>query len=114
MFSTNERPSRAAINMSNKSLASSGIHRLRRTQDRTPHNVVWVLFYGATLDKIHAPSEHVLQLLFHRHQICEGPRVVRFERDEHIHIAVRPEIVAQHRTEEGQLDDLPFAAERRD
>ncbi len=33
------------------------------------------------------------------------------ERDRHVDVAVGPEVVAEHRAEEGELGDLPLPAE---
>jgi hypothetical protein len=37
---------------------------------------------------------------------------IRRERDKHVDVAVRREVVAQYRTEQRQFGDLPFFAER--
>jgi hypothetical protein len=38
----------------------------------------------------------------------------RLESDQHVHVAVRAKIVAQHGTEQGELGDPPPVAELRD
>ena len=63
------------------------------------------------LDQVHLAPEEPPQVFLHRHQVEQAPRCARREGHENVEVAVRPEIVAQHRPEEGELRDLPAPAE---
>src|SRR5690349_960459 len=63
--------------------------------------------------QVDAASENPRELILHGEE-GETRRAPREELDEHVDIAVRPEIVAQDRSEERELPDAVTAAESSD
>lgn len=61
--------------------------------------------------EVHGPAEPPLQLLFHVPQVEEAPGGTRLELDQHVDVARRGEVVAEHGTEEPEPADHPPLAE---
>src|SRR5258708_2643247 len=83
----------------------------RRAEDRGFEDAIPASLDAGTLAQIDRPSEYLSQLLLHMDQAEQRPRSALFERHNHIHIALRPEVVAHDAAEKRKLCDLPLAAE---
>ena len=68
-------------------------------------------FDGGASDQIHVPFEYPAQLILHSYDVEEGVPRARIETDQHVDIAVGTEVVPHHRSEQGQLRNLPTFAE---
>src|SRR3990172_5101107 len=90
------------------------MHDLRRLEDRPAARGVAAPLDPPAAHHVHRPSQDPLQFVLHVDVVKEAPRRVRCERHQHVDIAVGTEILAQHGAEEGELGDLPAAAEVRD
>lgn len=66
------------------------------------------------LNQVHPPPEQTPKFPLHLFEVVEAVLRIWREYNEHIDIAVRPEVLAQNRPEERELRDLPAAAELRD
>src|SRR5579884_2237672 len=106
--------SRAESSMSKRRDASRQIDRLDVGQDVLLQERISALLNTTTADEVNLPARDRLQLLGHLRITTPRPVHTWLMCEEHVDVAVRPEIVAQHGAEQGQLGDLPFAAERRD
>jgi hypothetical protein len=84
------------------SRSSSGKDDLSVAQDRvTPKRVA----QARLLDEMDLTPEDLPEVLLHGHQVEQAPRRVSGEGHQDIEVAVGPEVVAQHRSEQGQLRD---------
>src|SRR5215213_791183 len=106
--------SRAAISISSNRASSPCIDDLCRLEDVLSPDVVPALLNSPAAYKIDLPPKDSLQLFGHVRVSTPGPMHTGLEREEHVDITVRPEVVAQHRAEQRQLLDAPLPAERRD
>ena len=62
-------------------------------------------------DEVHAAAEERGELVAHRREVPETPRGVVGKGDQDVDVALRTEVIPEHRSEERQLPDLPLAAE---
>jgi hypothetical protein len=65
---------------------------------------------GLFLDQIHLSSEDPCQFLLSAHDIEETPFCVILEYHQHIHIAVRMEVIPERRAKDSQFLDPPSPA----
>jgi len=74
-------------------------------------DVVLAAFDRLTFDQIDWTIQQILELVLHLYQIkqCDSRRVLEF--NEHVHVAIGPEIVAGRRAENRQSLDLATSAE---
>ena len=84
-----------------------------RAEDGLPANVVLAALDALTAHKINLPPEKRLQLTLHGHMIKQTPIRVKREGHQHVQIAVRPKVLAQDLTEQGELRRLPTTTELR-
>src|SRR5438477_7376091 len=105
---------RAASNMSQSKAASALLGCIQdspSSEDFVPAK--WVpqpfLFHN-----VYVVPKHVNQFLPKIHEVPKAPPALGTKLHQHIHIAVGPEILTQHRAKQRKLNDLPFAAEFRD
>src|SRR5258706_13709227 len=82
------------------------IHFLRLCQDLVAE-VLAQLLRGSEVD---APAEDLCQFLRDVEE-REARGLARLELDQNVHVAVRPEVVAQDRAEEGEPTDVMAPAE---
>jgi len=86
----------------------------RRLEDRSTADPIFASLHRPFADQVDGSTEQRAEFLLHLDQIEQRPASVRGEGNEEVDVALRPEIVAQDRTEERQLGDPPTAAERLD
>jgi len=63
--------------------------------------------------EVDLPTQDAAQLELHRGELQEARASARLELDEHVHVAVGPEPVSQHRSEQGQPTNAMLLAESR-
>src|SRR5438046_2139182 len=99
----------AAFSMSHRwTLSRSGsIYDLLIRQDRPPPVGI---AQGLLFDQVDLTAEDGFQLGPHPGEVPESPGRARFEGEEDVHIAVRPEIGSQDGAEEGEFRDSPTPA----
>ena len=66
---------------------------------------------GLFLDQVYLPAKYALQLFNHVYPIEQAPPRTSVEAHHHINVAIRPEIVSESGTEQGELGDFSAAAE---
>ena len=76
-----------------------------------PAQVVRTALDASPGDEIHLVSEYFLQLRFHVVQLEQAVSGALRKADQHVDVTARAEVVAQHRSEKRELDNLPAAAE---
>src|SRR5947209_3398150 len=102
---------RADTRMSWRNPLLCNVKHHRRAQDRRLADWIQTSFDGASCQQIDRPTEQRPQFVSHIRKVEQrSPRIGR-EGDENIHIALRPEVIAHHAAEKGELRHLPPAAE---
>src|SRR3990170_5120363 len=111
MLRVNSMTRRAALAMSSSAALSRGIDHLSSALDLPPADPVLAPVDGSPAHQVDLPAEERYQFLFHLDVIEQAPVGGRSEGHEHVHIAVRPEVVPQDRPEQRQFRNLPALAE---
>ena len=57
--------------------------------------------YCFLLDEVYVPSENLFQLLLGLHVVEEIPSHIILKYYQHIHVAVRPEVITERRAKDG-------------
>src|SRR5205085_7850285 len=102
---------RAASKMSLRNARSLELKRHRTRQDRSSAVRVPASFDRFRLAQINRPAENLGKLVFHIHDVEERPARIVGEPNHHIHIALRPEVVAYDAAKESERRYLPFLTE---
>src|SRR5215216_1204136 len=92
------------------SLSGRGIQLPSRGEDRVPEHFT----ERALRDKIDAPADHCLEFLFQLTKADESDPRIWLEFDQQIDVAVRGEIIPQHRAEHGKFTNRVAPADLSD
>src|SRR4051812_7677791 len=111
MPSTYSRPFIAARSMSRRYSSSRDMHNLRRCQNIFSSARVAADFQTLPAHQINAAAKNPRQFLTHPRPIDQTSLHSPPQSHEHVQNTVRPEVLAQHRTKQGEFADPPSAAE---
>src|SRR5436305_12946863 len=100
--------------MSRRYASSRHIDRHQIAQDVLAPDVILALFHGLPFHQVDLSPEDRLELLLHADHVEETPPRPGSERDQHVDVTVRSEILSQDRSEQAQLHDLPAPADALD
>src|SRR6058998_684937 len=98
---------RAASSMSASVARSRDIVGNGRAEDRAASIRIPASLDRRALHEVHLAPDDRLELVLGIDEIEQAPMGLRRERDEHVHVAVRAEVVAQHGAEQLESDDPP-------
>jgi hypothetical protein len=80
-------------------------------QDMLATDVVFAALDEALFDEIDRAAEYGLEFFLHANEVVESPGGIGCKGDQDIDVTVGSEIVAQNRTEKGELGNFPTEAE---
>src|ERR1700728_4383043 len=82
-----------------------------RVENRSSSILVWTFLNGMPGEQIDFSTEDFLQFILHFDELEEGGSPLGIERDHHIDIAIRAEIIAKNRSKQFQRAQIPLLAE---